>query len=149
MKVRSAALATLVALASSCAGAQEHVVAFDPGQHSAQVQQVRVDVVEARYAERQLTVACALVNEGETPVTLDRGGVLIDDDGLEIPATSAPGDPARIELGPGETTPITFTFPLAAHEARPRTLGLWVLDRGETHLPPLRVNVPGIRTDPA
>ena len=149
MKVRSAALAALVALVSGCAGAQEHVVAFDAGQHSAQVQQVRIDLVEARYAERQLTVTCVLVNEGDTPVSVDRAGVLLDDDGLELPATHAPGDPASVTLAPGDTAPFSFTFPVQAQAPKSRTLGLWVLDQGDTHLPPLRVRVPGIRTEPA
>ena len=124
-------------------------MAFDPGQHSEQVDQVRIDLIEARYAERQLTVTCAVVNEGETSVVVDWSGVLLDDEGLELPSTRAPGDPATITVGPRETIPVVFGFPVAAQAPRSRTLGFWVLRTGDAYLPPVRMRVPGIRTEPA
>jgi|GEM_PF-2510970 len=148
MTVRSAALAALLALCA-CAGARDHVIAFDPGQHTARVQDVRVDIVEARYAERQLTVQCTVTNEGSSPVTIERDGILLEDDGLELPPTPLAGQPDRLDLAAGDSTLLLLAFPVGGHEPRMRRLGLWVLRSEAGPLPPLRIDVPGIRTESA
>ncbi|MCR9159297.1 MAG: hypothetical protein ACE37F_08735 [Nannocystaceae bacterium] len=149
MTLRSAALVGLAAFALGCAGASEHVLAFDPGEHAASVQAVRVDVVQARYAERQLTVLCTVGNDGDTPLTVTRAGVLLDDDGLEIPPAALAGQPAQVSIAPGDAISLQFAFPVGGWEPRARTLGFWVLGRDGRDLPPVRVSVPGIREEPA
>ncbi len=149
MTVRSAAPAALLLLAMACAGSREHVLAFDPGEHTARVRDLRIDVVQARYAERQLTVQCAVQNEGDSPVTIDREGVLLDDDGLEIPPAALAGQPGRITVEPGGSSVLVFSFSVGGTLPRTRTLGLWIVEREGGSLPPIRVNVPGIRTEPA
>lgn len=139
----------LLALSSACAGARDHVLSFEPGEHTTSLRDVRIDVVQARYAERQLTVQCTVGNEGDGPVTLGRDGVLLDDDGLEIPPSALAGQPAEVSVEPGDAISLVFSFPIGGFEPRPRTLGFWVLERDGEHLPPVRVRVPGIRKEPA
>lgn len=147
--LRSAALVALMAFASGCAGGRDHVLSFEPGEHSASVHAVRIDVVQARYAERQLTVLCTVGNDGDTPLTVAREGVLLDDDGLEIPPAALAGQPERVAIEPGDAISLMFAFPVGGWEPRARTLGFWVLGRDGSHLPPVRVKVPGIREEPA
>ena len=150
MTVRRAAFGALaalfLALPAACAGNQDHVLSFEPGEHQARVRDLRIDVVEARYAERQLTVECAIVNAGETAVTVDREGVLLDDDGLEIPPLAATGQPPEFVVPAGGSTVIRLAFAVGGLEPRMRTLGLWAIRSPSAPLPPLRVAVPGIRT---
>lgn len=149
MTLRTAALFALMAFASGCAGGRDHVLSFEPGEHSTSVQAVRIDVVQARYAERQLTVLCTVGNDGDTPLTVAREGVLLDDDGLEIPPAVLAGQPEQVEIEPGDAISLMFAFPVGGWEPRARTLGFWVLGRDGSHLPPVRVKVPGIRGEPA
>lgn len=149
MTVRIAAAAALLLLVTACAGSRDHVIAFDQGAHSSHVRGLRIDVVEARYAERQLTVRCTLQNSGSHPVTIRRDGVLLEDDGLEIPSSSLAGQPTSVVVDPGDAALLLFTFAVGGHESRTRTLGLWSLEGPDGPLPPIRVTVPGIRTEPA
>ncbi len=148
MTLRSAALVALMAFASGCAGGRDHVLSFEPGEHSGSVHAVRIDVLQARYAERQLTVLCTVGNDGDTPLTVAHDGVLLDDDGLEIPPAALAGQPEQVAVEPGDAISLMFTFPVGGWEPRARTLGLWVLARDGSHLPPVRVKVPGIREEP-
>ena len=147
--VRRAALCALVAstlgLPTACAGAQDHVLSFEKGEYQARVRDLRVDVVGARYAERQLTVECAVLNAGDTAVTVDRKGVLLDDDGLEIPPLAVAGLPAELVIAAGGSTVMRFEFAIGGLEPRTRTLGLWSIRSPSAQLPPLRVAVPGIQ----
>lgn len=125
------------------------MLSFEPGEHTASLRDVRVDVVQARYAERQLTVQCTVGNEGDGAVILDRAGVLLDDDGLEIPSIGLTGQPEQVSIGTGDAVNLILSFPVGGMEPRPRTLGFWVLGRDGEPLPPIRVRVPGIRKEPA
>lgn len=149
MTVRRAALGALAAftlgLLTGCAGAQDHVLSFEKGEYQARVHNLRVDVVGARYAERQLTVECAIINAGEAPVTLDREGVLLDDDGLEIPPQVTTGLPTEVVIPAGSSMVIRFDFAVGGLEPRIRTLGLWAIRSQSAALPPLRVEVPGVQ----
>lgn len=148
MTLRSAALVAVIALASGCASSRDHVLSFEPGEHSASVQAVRVDVVQARYAERQLTVLCTVGNDGDSPLRVARAGVLLDDDGLEIPPVALAGQPEQVTIEPGDAISLMFAFPVGGWEPRVRTLGLWALGRDGGFVPPVRVKVPGIREAP-
>jgi hypothetical protein len=151
MKVRRPALGALVlalTIASGCAGAREHAIAFEPGQHTARVQDVRVDVVHARYAANQLTLRCAVTNESDAPLTIGREGILLDDDGLELPPLDI-GVPADVTVGAGTVATVELVFGVHALEPTTRTLGLWQLTAGDAVVPPLRVVVPGIRMESA
>jgi len=146
---RTAALLAWMVFGAGCAGTTEHVLTFEPGEHRATAAAVRVDVVEARYAERQLTVRCVVVNDGSTVLEIDRAGILLDDGGLELPSGPLPGQPEQVSVQPDESASLLLVFPVAGHQPTRRTLGLWVLDRDGAHLPPIRVDVPGIRTQSA
>ncbi len=150
MTVRRAAFGALTALflglPTACAGTQDHVLSFEQGEHQARVHDVRIDVVEARYAERQLTVQCAIANAGERAVTIDREGILLDDAGLEIPPVALTGQPPEFVVPAGGSTVVQFAFPIGGLEPRIRTLGLWAIRSPSASLPPLRVVVPGIRS---
>ncbi len=150
MTLRRAAFGALAALSVSlptaCAGNQDHVLSFEQGEHHARVRDLRVDVLEARYAERQLTVECGVVNAGDTPVTIDREGVLLDDDGLEIPPLALTGQPTEFVIPGGGSTVVRFSFAVGGLEPRARTLGLWVNRSPDAPLPPMRIAVPGIRS---
>lgn len=149
MTVRRAALGALVAftlgLPTGCASAQDHVLSFEKGEYKARVRDLRIDVVGARYAERQLTVECAFVNASEAPVTVDREGVLLDDDGLEIPPRLVTGLPTEIVIPAGGSMVMRFDFAVGGLEPRMRTLGIWAIRSQSAALPPLRVEVPGVQ----
>lgn len=146
---RTAALGALVAfplgLPGACAVAQDQVLSFEPGEYEARVRDVRVDVVGARYAERQLTVDCAIANGSDTPITVDRKGVLLDDDGLEIPPVAATGVPRELVIPAGESSMMRLEFAIGGLEPHMRTLGLWAIRSPRAVLPPVRVKVPGIQ----
>lgn len=151
MTVRRAAFGALVActlcLWTACAGNQDHVLSFERGKHQAQVRDVRIDVIGARYAERQLTVECTVLNASDTIVSIDSQGVLLDDDGLEIPPLDLSAQPTEFIIPAGGSTVMRFAFAVNGLEPRMRTLGLWALRSPSAPLPPLRVHVPGIRTE--
>lgn len=151
MQVRSAALGLLALtlhLGSGCAGTEEHALSFAPGQHSAKVRDVRVDVSQARYSAQYLTVRCTVHNDTADVLTIGRDGILLEDDGLEHPPRIS-GLPDAFDVNPGQAADLEFTFPINALEPRERTLGLWELRHHDQAVPPLRVDVPGIRTEPA
>lgn len=125
------------------------MLSFEQGEHQARVHDLRIDVVQTRYAERQLTVECTVVNAGETAVTIDREGVLLDDDGLEIPPLTLTGEPAEFIIPAGGSSVMRFAFAVGGLEPRTRTLGLWAIRSPNAPLPPLRVAVPGILSQPA
>ncbi|MBV1862673.1 MAG: hypothetical protein KUG77_29900, partial [Nannocystaceae bacterium] len=149
MTVRRAAFSALAAfvlwLPSGCATTQDHALSFEQGEHQARAGDLRVDVVEARYAERQLTVECAIVNAGDTAVTIDREGVLLEDNGLEIPPVALVGDPTNFTIPAGASRVLRFSFAINGLKPWGRTLGLWVIRSPSAPLPPLRVAVPGIQ----
>ncbi|MGH1341052.1 MAG: hypothetical protein ACRBN8_05845 [Nannocystales bacterium] len=153
MTVRRAAFGALAALLlglpTACAGNQDLVLSFKQGEHQAKVRDLRIDVVEARYAERQLTVECAVANAGASAVTIDLEGVLLDDDGLEIAPLALTGQPAEFVIPAGESTVLRFAFAIGGLEPHVRTLGLWAIRTPTDPLPPLRVVVPGIRSQAA
>lgn len=140
-----ALVALLLGLPTACATTQDHVLSFEPGEHRAQVRDVRIDVVGARYAERQLTVECAVFNASDTTVTIDAQGVLLDDDGLEIPPEQLTGQPNEFVIPAGGSSVMHFAFAVGGLEPRMRTLGLWAIRSPDAQRPPLRVEIPGIR----
>ncbi len=149
MTVRRAACGSLVALllvlVAGCAGTQDHVLSFEPGQYRTQVRDLRIDVVGAHYAERQLTLECTVHNAGENTVTIEREGVLLDDDGLGIPPLDLTGQPTQFIIPAGESSTMGFAFEVGGLEPRVRTLGLWAIRSSRAPLAPLRVEVPGLR----
>lgn len=90
---------------------------------------------------------CAVVNGSDTAVTIAREGILLDDDGLEIPPVEQVGQPAVFVLPPGSSTALRFSFAIGGLEPHGRTLGLWSIHSQSAALPPVRIEVPGIRRE--
>ncbi|MEM6291606.1 MAG: hypothetical protein AAGA54_10085 [Myxococcota bacterium] len=143
---RHVAVAAL-SLSLGCAASQ-HALSFDPGEYASPDGAVTIEVREARYEARQLTIKCTLTNRGESDLQVERSGVLLADGDLELPLSDNPvaAGPETMELGVGQTQPVTFAFDVGGLEPVTRTLRLRAVRVGDTPQPPVSVMVPGITT---
>ncbi len=144
MAGRSAPLALALVLASGCASANEHVLAFEPGVHQGHTGDLRLEVREARYAERQLTVQLEWTNEGPDAITVQLDTVLLENDKLHLPPLGPAQPPLVVE--PGQTQAVSFAFPVAAQDPHAHTLRLWSSSQAGKPLSPLRLDIPGVVT---
>ncbi len=144
MAGRSPVLALALVLVGGCATANEHVLAFEPGAHRGGSKDLVVDVREARYAERQLTVQLEWTNQADGPLTLEPDAILLDDGGLEIPPLG-PRSPAWV-IDPGQTRAVSLVFPIHAQDPTTHTLRAWSVHEDGEPRAPVRVDIPGVVT---
>jgi hypothetical protein len=145
--LRVAALAPwLVALAacSRAAGPQPQAATFAPGERVARSGAVSVELAEARYDLRQVSVTVSLTNHGKAPVSLARDGILLAYGELEFPVQ--PGDVAPVEvsttLPPGGTVKLELGFGTEQLMVEAGMLQLLSLRAGDEWLAPLQLTVP-------
>ncbi len=147
MPLRRHLAAAALAFTFGCAATQ-HALTFDPGEYASPDGPVTVEVREARYEPRQLTIKCTLTNRSNTELTVARNGVLLADGDLELPLSRSPvaAGPETMTIGPGQTQPVTFAFDVGALDAVTRTLRLRAVELGRKPQPAISVMVPGITT---
>lgn len=138
-----------VALTTGCAGTQRHVLTFDPGELAERTEELSIEVREARYEERRLTLTCSIHNPGTTVVSVGPQGLLLQDHEVEVPLAEDPNLalPERIEIGPKGTESLTLAFDVGALEPVSRALVVRAWWSDETPREPLRIGVPGITTE--
>lgn len=134
----------LLAACRSAAGPQPQAATFPSGQRVARSGAVSLELHEARYDLRHVTLTVSLTNHGQAPVSLDRDGILLAYHQLEFPVRQ--GDAAPVEasttLTPGGTVKLELGFGTEQMMVEAGVLQLLSLRAGEDWLAPLRVTVP-------
>lgn len=147
--VRITALAPwlLVALLAACnraAGPQPQAASFAPGERVARSGAVSIELAEARYDLRQVSVTVSLTNHGKAPVSLARDGILLAYGGLEFPVQQADASPVQdsTTLPPGGTVKLELGFGTEQLMVEAGMLQLLSLRAGDEWLAPLHLTVP-------
>lgn len=142
--------AALLILAGTvgCAGTQGHVLAFDPGELAQRADGLTIEIRQAHYEERRLTLTCTIHNAATSAASVDPSGLLLQDHDVEVPLSEDPNLalPQRVHIGSGQTHSLTIAFDVGALEPVSRALIVRALWLGESPHEPLRIGVPGITT---
>lgn len=117
---------------------------FPSGQRTARSGALTLELSEARYDLREVSVKVSLTNAGDTPLSLDRKGVLLAYDELEFPVAeaSAPTLTEDTALAPGASTELELRFVLEQPLLEAATLHLMSIRRDDDWLEPMRLAVP-------
>jgi len=146
--LRVAALAPWLFVAlvacSRTSGPQPQQATFPPGERVARSGAVSIELAEARYDLRQVSVTVSLTNHGKAPVSLAREGILLAYGELEFPVQQ--GDAAPVEasttLPPGGTVKLELGFGTEQLMVEAGMLQLLSLRAGDDWLAPLHLTVP-------
>jgi hypothetical protein len=138
----------IVLLAAACATSSDpgpQQASFPPGQRVARRGSLSLELSEAHYDLSEVSLRVRLVNHGDTPLSLDRKGVLLAYDELEFPVAdaSAPELTEGTALAPGSQTELELRFTIEQPLLEAATLHVMSIRRGDDDwLEPLRLAVP-------
>lgn len=135
----------LVAACSAPAGLQPQQATFAPGQRVATSGAVSLELGQARYDLRRVSVTVSLTNRGKIPVSLEREGILLAYGELEFPVVPSDGAPVaeRTTVPPGATVELELGFGTEQLMVEAGTLSLLSLRTADdAWLAPLRLTVP-------
>lgn len=141
-------LVLCLVLAAACAGSDAlgpQQAEFPAGQRVTRSGALTLELSGARYDLREISVEVSLTNTGDTPLSLDRKGVLLAYEELEFPVAeaSAPQLTEGTALAPGSSTALELRFVLEQPLLGAATLHLMSIRRGDDDwLEPMRLAVP-------
>jgi hypothetical protein len=137
-------VALLVAACNTPAGPQPQQATFPPGQRVARTGPVALELAEAHYDLRQVSLTVSLTNRGKAPLELERDGILLAYGELEFPLRKSDTKPVaeRISLPPGATVQLELGFGTEQLMVEAATLHLLSIRAGDDWLAPLRLTVP-------
>jgi hypothetical protein len=135
----------LVAACNTPAGPQPQRATFPPGERIARTGPVALELAEAHYDLRQVSLKVSLTNGGKAPLSIEREGILLAYGKLEFPVL--PSDtklvPERTTLPPGATVQLELGFGTEQLMIEAATLHLLSIRAGEEQwLAPLHLTVP-------
>ncbi|MEM9452904.1 MAG: hypothetical protein AAGF11_01910 [Myxococcota bacterium] len=136
------------ACATSCATSEAlgpQQARFPAGQRVTRSGALTLEMSEARYDLRELSVKVSLTNAGDAPLLVERKGVLLAYDELEFPVAeaSAPELTESTALAPGSSTELELRFVIEQPLLEAATLHLLSIRRDDDQwLDPLRIAVP-------
>jgi hypothetical protein len=149
LRFRTTALAPwlLVSLLAACngaAGPQPQQASFPPGERVAKSGAVSLELHEAHYDLRQVSLTVSLKNRGKAPVSLARDGILLAYGELEFPVRQSDAAPVETSttLPPGGTVKLELGFGTEQLMVEAGTLHLLSLRTGDDWLAPLHLTVP-------
>jgi hypothetical protein len=149
--LRAAALGRgllVVLLAAACnspAGPQPQRATFPPGERIARTGPVALELAEAHYDLRQVSLKVSLTNRGKAPLSVERDGILLAYGDLEFPVLPSDTKPVaeRTTLPPGGTVQLELGFGTEQLMIEAATLHLLSIHAGDDDwLAPLRLTVP-------
>lgn len=135
-------------LAGACAtpaGPGPQQASFPAGQRVVRSGALALELSEARYDLSEVSVKVSLTNGGDTPLSVERQGVLLAYGDLEFPVAeaSAPALTDNTTLAPGASTELELRFMIEQPLLEAATLHVMSIHRGEGDwLEPLRLAVP-------
>jgi hypothetical protein len=134
----------LLCACRSATGPQPQAATFPSGQRVARSGAVAIELHEAHYDLRHVSVTVSLTNHGQAPVSLDRSGILLAYRELEFPVREGDANPvqASTTLPPGGTVKLELGFGTEQMMVEAGVLQLLSLRAGEDWLAPLRVTIP-------
>lgn len=144
----------LALLAPACAtttaeGPGPQQASFPSGQRVARSGPLALELSEARYDLRRVSLQVSLTNRGDAPLHLDRQGILLAYGELEFPVSAEldPPLPERTTVAPGASVALELAFPIEQAMVEAGTLHLMAVQRGDAPgddgwLNPLRLVVP-------
>ena len=139
---------SLLAAALGCnttSGPQPQKASFPPGERVAKSGAVSLELHEAHYDLRQVSMTVSLTNRGKTPVSLARDGILLAYGELEFPVRQSDTAPveASTTLPPGGTVKLELGFGTEQLMVQAGTLHLLSLRADDDQwLAPLHLTVP-------
>lgn len=137
--------ALLVVACRTSAEPLPQAASFPPGERVARSGTVALELTEARYDPRHVSVTVSLTNRGKAPVSLEREGILLAYRDLEFPVAPSEAAPVaeRTTLPPGGTVTLELGFGTEQLMVQAATLQLLSLRTADDQwLAPLTLVVP-------
>ncbi len=137
--------ALLVPACAAPSGPGPQQASFPPGQRVTHSGTLTLEMSEAHYDLREVAVTVNLTNDGETPLRVERQGVLLAYGDLEFPVatSSAPELTDQTALAPGATQQLELRFAIEQPLLEAATLHVMSIHQGEDRwLEPMRLAVP-------
>lgn len=137
-------VALLLSACSTGTGPKPQSATFPPGERIARSGVVSVELAEAHYDLRRVSVTVSLANHGRAPVRLDREGILLAYHDLEFPVQQSDAAPveASTTVPPGGTVRLELGFGTEQLMVEAGRLQLLSLRAGDDWLAPLQLTVP-------
>lgn len=130
---------------STASGPQPQRATFPPGERVARVGTVTLELAEAHYDLRQVSLTVTVTNRGEAPLRLERDGILLAYNQLEYPVlpSEAKPVPESTELPPGAAVQLELDFGTEQLMVQAATLRVLSIHASESDwLAPLQLTVP-------
>ncbi len=130
---------------NATSGPQPQRATFPPGERVARIGTVTLELAEAYYDLRGVSLKVSITNRGEAPLELERDGILLAYNQLEFPVlpSEARRVPERTLLAPGATVQLELGFGTDQLMVQAGTLRLLSIHAGnDTWLDPLLLTIP-------
>jgi hypothetical protein len=138
-------LALLVTACTSAPVIGPQQASFPARERVARSGPLSLELTQARYDLRQVSLQVSLANHGKTPLHLDREGILLAYGDLEYPLAARVESPLaeRTTLPPGDTVRLELAFVTEQAMVEAATLQLLSISGGDDDwLAPLKLAVP-------
>jgi hypothetical protein len=136
--------AWLLAACNAASGPQPQQASFPPGERVTKSGAVSLELHEAHYDLRQVSLTVSLTNRSKAPVSLARDGILLAYGELQFPVRQSDAAPVETSttLPPGGTVKLELGFGTEQLMIEAGTLHLLSLRTGDDWLAPLHLTVP-------
>lgn len=141
----SLAVFVLVIGGTGCSAASEVVRRdFGAGDLSTRTEVLRIDIREIDYEERYVLLRLELENRSSMPVVIERAGLLLAYNGVELsPSTMyGPPTPSSFALEANGSEQIWLSYVTGDRLLRPGRLMLRTVRQSDTYLPLLSLEIP-------